>query len=62
MSIREHLYPQEQVVPVLVGHCSGARYAWNLALDQRNSWRRERLQKITYNTQAHELAEARKQT
>ncbi len=45
-----------------MGHCSDARYVWKLALEQRNSWRRERSQKITYNTQAHELAEARKQT
>jgi putative transposase len=60
MSIRERLYPGEQELPVLVCHCSDARYIWNLALEQRNSWRRERSQKITYNTQARELAEVRK--
>ena len=62
MSIRERLYPREQELSVLKRHCADARYVWNLALEQRNSWRRERSQKITYNTQAHELAEARKVT
>ena len=56
MSIRERLYPQEQELSVLVRHCSDARYVWNLALEQRNSWRRERSRGITYNTQGHELA------
>ena len=62
MSIRERLYPGEQQLPVLARHCSDARYVWNLALEQRSSWRRGRSQKITYNTQAHELAEIRKET
>ena len=47
MSIRERLYPQEQELSVLVRHCSDASYVWNLALEQRNSWRRGRSQKIT---------------
>jgi putative transposase len=62
MSVRERLYPGEQELPVRVGHCSDARHVWNVALEQRNLWQRERSQKITYKTQAHELAEARKQT
>ncbi len=62
MSIRERLYPGEQELPVLVRHCSDARYVWNLALEQHNCWKREGSQKITYNTQAHELSEARKET
>ena len=59
MSIRERMYPREQELPVLVGHCSDARFVYNLGLEQRNYWKRERSQKVTYNTQAHELAEAR---
>ena len=59
MSIRERLYPQEQELSVLERHCADARYVWNLALEQRNLWVRGRSQKITYKTQAHELAEAR---
>ena len=47
MSIREQLYPQEQELSVLMRHCSDARYVWNLVLEQRNSWRRGRSQKIT---------------
>ena len=62
MSIRERLYPQEQETDILMRHCSDARYVWNLGLEQRNLWVRERSQKITYNTQAHELTEARKGT
>ena len=62
MSIRERLYPQEQELSVLVRHCSDARYVWNLALEQRNSWRRGRSQKITAHSQMLELAEARKVT
>ncbi len=62
MSIRERLCPREQELSVLLRHCSDARYVWNLALEQRNSWRRERSLSITYNTQAHELAEARELT
>ena len=62
MSIRERLYPREQELSVLVCHCSDARYVWNLALEQRNLWVRYRTQKITYNSQANELAQARKET
>ncbi|MHB1903429.1 MAG: RNA-guided endonuclease InsQ/TnpB family protein [Ferrimicrobium sp.] len=62
MSIRERLYPREQELSVLVRHCSDARYVWNLALEQRNSWRRERSQKITTHSQMLELAQARKVT
>ena len=51
MSIRERLYPQEQELSVLVRHCSDARYVWNLALEQRNSWRRRRSQRITTHSQ-----------
>ena len=51
MSIRERLYPQEEELSVLVRHCSDARYVWNLALEQRNSWRRRRSQRITTHSQ-----------
>ncbi|MHB8190702.1 MAG: RNA-guided endonuclease InsQ/TnpB family protein [Ferrimicrobium sp.] len=62
MSIRERMYPGEQELPVLVRHCSDARYVLNLALEQRNLWVRGRTQKITYNSQARELAELRRET
>ena len=62
MSIRERLYLKEEERPTLIRHCSDARYVWNLALEQRNLWVRCRREKITYNSQAHELAELRKET
>ena len=62
MSIRERLYPRERELSVLVRHCSDARYVWNLALEQRNLWVRGRSQRVTYDTQANELAQARKET
>ena len=62
MSIRERLYLKEEERPTLIRHCSEARYVWNLALEQRNLWVRYRTQKITYNSQAHELAELRRET
>ena len=62
MSIRERMYPRDEELPILVRHCSDARYIWNLALEQRNFWVRGRSQKISCNTQTRELAEARKET
>ncbi|MHB8189626.1 MAG: hypothetical protein ACYDHP_04225, partial [Ferrimicrobium sp.] len=62
MSIRERMYPEKKELPVLVRHCADARYVWNLGLEQRNLWVPGRVQKITYNSQAHELAELRRET
>ena len=56
------MYPRDEELPILVRHCSDARYIWNLALEQRNFWVRGRSQKISCNTQTRELAEARKET
>ncbi|CAG4915003.1 transposase [Acidithrix sp. C25] len=62
MSIRERLYPRDEELPILVQHCSDARFVWNLGLEQRNLWVTGRSQKITYNTQAKELTQSRKET
>ena len=40
-------------------HCSKARFVYNLGLEQRNLWRKDRTARINYRTQAKELAEAR---
>ena len=40
-------------------HCSNARFVYNLGLEQRNLWRKDRTARINYRTQAKELAEAR---
>ncbi len=61
ISIRVRVYPEERELPTLTRHCSDARYVWNLPLEQRNFWVRDRSQKISCNAQARELAEARKE-
>jgi len=60
VSIRQRLYPEPAKEEILHCHSKDARYVYNIALEQRNLWRRERTQKITYVTQAQELALARK--
>ncbi len=60
MSIRERLYPGSGQEETLRRHCSDARFVYNLGLEQRNLWSKERTAKIAYLTQARELAEARK--
>ena len=65
MSIRERLYPGQDAAPVLVRHCADARYVWNLGLEQRSFWSRERagrLPKLGAVEQASDLAHARKHT
>ncbi len=60
MSIRERLYLQEREESILVRDCSDARYVWNLGLEQRNTWTKDRTWRVTSNTQSHELAGVRK--
>ena len=59
MSIRWRLYPNLDNNEILVMHCSNARFVYNLGLEQRNLWRRDRTARINYRTQAKELTEAR---
>ncbi len=59
MSIRWRLYPNLDNNEILVMHCSNARFVYNLGLEQRNLWRKDRTARINYRTQAKELAEAR---
>ncbi len=60
MSVRQRLHPGPGQEEILSRHCSDARFVYNLGLEQRNLWRRNRITKVTYITQARELAEARK--
>ena len=60
MSIRQRLYPNPENEVVLVRHLTDSRFDYNLSLEQRNFWRKQSAQKITYITQARELAEVRK--
>ena len=59
VSIRQRLYPTEDQAAQLYRHCSDARFIYNLGLEQRNLWRKDRTAKISYLTQARELAQAR---
>ena len=59
MSIRQRLYPNLDNNEILVMHCSNARFVYNLGLEQRNLWHKDRTARINYRTQAKELAEAR---
>lgn len=60
MSIRQRLYPDPQAVPMLTRHCADARFVWNLGLEQREMWKRERTAKVNTATQMRELTEARR--
>ncbi|NNN14424.1 MAG: IS200/IS605 family element transposase accessory protein TnpB [Acidimicrobiaceae bacterium] len=59
MSISQRLYPNLDDNTTLLMHCSNARFVYDLGLEQRNLWRKDRTAKINYPTQAKELAEAR---
>ena len=56
MSICERLCLQPNEEETVRRHCSYARRIWNLSLEQRNLWRRERNQNTTCTTQMGELA------
>ena len=59
VSIRQRVYPNLDNNTILLMYCSNARFVYNLGLEQRNLWRKDRTAKINYPTQAKELAEAR---
>ncbi len=59
MSIRQRLYPESGQEQVLLRHCSHARFVWNLGLEQRNCWRKDRTTKVGLSSQCRELARAR---
>ncbi|NNN15513.1 MAG: hypothetical protein HKL82_06605 [Acidimicrobiaceae bacterium] len=60
MSIHQRPYPDLSTIPVLAKYSQDERTVWNLGLEQRYLWQPNHIQKITYISQAHELAEARK--
>ena len=57
--MRCRLYPTAQQKTLLLGQCGHARYVWNLALEQRLMWRRERGPTPGYHAQSAQLTEAR---
>ena len=61
MSVRQRLYPGPGQEEILSRHCSDARFVYNLGLEQRNLWRRDRTAKVTWSSQCKELAQARQE-
>src|ERR1017187_3789838 len=59
MSIRQRLYPDQESTAWLTRHCSDARFVYNLGLEQRNLWQRQRSARVNVFTQKKELTEAR---
>ncbi|NYH91547.1 RNA-guided endonuclease InsQ/TnpB family protein [Actinopolymorpha rutila] len=66
MSIRQRLYPEPGQVVGLVEHCHHARFVYNIGLEQRAMWRRDKhvrgdrsAAKVTTSTQMRELAQLR---
>lgn len=66
MSIRQRLYPDHAQEPWLVEYCHHTRFVFNIGLEQRAMWRREKHVRgemspagVTYNTQARELRDLR---
>ncbi|GAB3261675.1 RNA-guided endonuclease InsQ/TnpB family protein [Kineosporia babensis] len=58
---RFRLYPTAAQEVLLLEACGHARYVWNLALEQRNMWRRDRPHAPGYVAQARQLTEARRE-
>ncbi|GAB3275373.1 RNA-guided endonuclease InsQ/TnpB family protein [Kineosporia babensis] len=58
---RFRLYPTAAQQVLLLEACGHARYVWNLALEQRNMWRRDRPHTPNYVAQARQLTEARRE-
>jgi len=72
VSIRQRLYPQPGQAVGLVEHCHHARFVFNIGLEQRSMWRRDRhnrgthpehgnldAARVTTATQMRELAQLR---
>ncbi|MFG1923818.1 RNA-guided endonuclease InsQ/TnpB family protein [Cryptosporangium sp. NPDC048952] len=57
---RFRLYPTSGQEALLAEHCRHARFVWNLGLEQRLMWRRERGPTPGYHGQAAQLTEARR--
>ena len=56
---RYRLLPTPAQEAVLQGHCSHARYVWNLAVEQHTHWRPGRARAPGYLEQCRQLTEAR---
>ena len=62
MAARFRLYPEPAAVAVMVSHNADARFVWNLALEQANSYRRAHGPTPNNAVRMRQLAEARQGT
>jgi putative transposase len=62
MAARFRLYPEPAAVAVMVRHNADARYVWNLALEQANTYRRQHGPTPNNAVRMRQLAEARQGT
>jgi putative transposase len=56
---RYRLYPTPTQEVVLLGHCAGARFVWNLAIEQRSWWQPGRGSPPGFSLQCRQLTDAR---
>lgn len=61
MSIKQHLYPEYSHIEMMRVHCGHARFIWNLALEQREMYRKDRDFRPNVVSQAKELSDLRKE-
>lgn len=68
LGIKQRLFPDSIQAAGLVEHCHHARFVYNIGLEQRSMWRRDKHQRgsrsappITYRTQAAELTQLRRE-
>lgn len=61
MSIKQRLYPAPEHQEMLRVHCGHARFIWNVALEQRKMYRKDRDFRPSVVSQAKELSELRKE-
>ena len=61
-ALRFRLYPESSAVAVTVRHNADARYVWNLALEQANTYRPEQGPTPNHLVRMRQLAEARQAT
>ncbi|MGW1784253.1 RNA-guided endonuclease InsQ/TnpB family protein [Streptomyces sp. NPDC002143] len=58
---RFRMYPTSEQASIMLGHCSHARYVWNLAVEQHSHWRKGKKPAPGFAEQCRQLTEARRE-
>ncbi|MFD4259859.1 RNA-guided endonuclease InsQ/TnpB family protein [Streptomyces sp. NPDC058534] len=58
---RFRMYPTGEQAGVMLGHCTHARYVWNLAVEQHANWKPGRKSAPGFAEQCRQLTEARRE-